>query len=184
MTVALSLVTLNSADRAAFVDGLGRVYEHSPWVAEQAWLERPFRSVEALWAAMQRTVKKADREAQLELIRAHPELAGKLAIAGKLTADSRTEQASAGLDRCTPEEFEQFQALNDAYRRKFGFPFIVAVRGLTRGEILARLRQRVANSAEGEFETCVQEIGRIARFRLDDLIKEHDVSAKQQESRT
>lgn len=173
----ISLSELNCLDQAAFVERLGHVYEHSPWVAERAWQECPFDSVPALWAAMQRTVEDANRDEQLALIRAHPELAGKLAIAGKLTDASRTEQSSAGLDRCTPEEFAQFQALNAAYRRKFDFPFIVAVRGLGRSEILARLAERVGNTPAHEFSTCLQEIGRIARFRLDDLVADHNVSS-------
>ena len=173
----IPLAELNRLDRDAFVEHLGRVYEHSPWVAERAWLERPFDSLPALSATMQRTVEHASHDEQLALIRAHPELAGRLAIAGQLTDDSRAEQASAGLDRCTPEELAQFQALNGAYRSKFDFPFIVAVRGLSRGEILARLTQRVSHSVEQELSTCLQEIGRIARFRLDDLIEEHNVSS-------
>jgi 2-oxo-4-hydroxy-4-carboxy-5-ureidoimidazoline decarboxylase len=173
----IPLADLNRLDRAAFVARLGRVYEHSPWVAERAWLERPFDSLPGLRAAMQQTVEHASRDEQLALIRAHPELAGKLAIAGQLTDESRAEQASAGLDRCTPEEFAEFQALNGAYRSKFDFPFIVAVRGLSRSEILARLTQRMSHSAEQELSVCLREIGRIARFRLDDLIEEHDVSS-------
>jgi len=180
--MGIALAELNHLDRAAFVAHLGRVYEQSPWVAERAWQERPFDSVQALGSAMQRAVERAGRDEQLALIRAHPELAGKLAVAGKLTGDSRAEQSAAGLDRCTPEEFARFRELNAAYRSKFDFPFVVAVRGLSRSEILARMARRVVNSPERELSTCLDEIGRIARFRLDELIEQHDVSFKQQES--
>ncbi|PWT74763.1 MAG: OHCU decarboxylase [Proteobacteria bacterium] len=175
--MSTTIAELNRLDRAAFARSLGHIYEHSPWVGERAWSARPFASIQALWSAMQQVVERAGNDEQLALIRAHPELAGKLAIAQQLTTDSRVEQAGAGLDRCTPEEFAQFQALNKAYREKFGFPFIVAVRGLDRSTILERMRQRVNHSTEQEFATCLREIGRIARFRLDDLIEEHEVSS-------
>jgi len=180
----IPLSEVNRLDRAAFVARLGHVYEHSPWIAERAWQERPFGSIPGLWSAMQRSVEAAARDEQLALIRAHPELAGKLAIAGELTDASRAEQSSAGLDRCTPEEFAQFQALNAGYRRKFEFPFIVAVRGLDRSEILARLAQRVGNDPAREFSTCLQEIGRIARFRLEDLVADDNASSARHRSET
>ncbi len=159
-------------DREAFVAQLGGIYEHSPWVAERAWKAQPFRSRDALHAAMEEVVAAATHEEQLALIRAHPKLAGRLAMAGQLTDASRSEQAGAGLDRCTPEEFARLHALNVAYRNKFGFPFIVAVRGLTRMHVVAQLEQRLAHSVEQEFSACVREIGRIAGFRLHDLIGE------------
>lgn len=157
-------------DRDAFVASLGGIYEHSPWVAERAWHARPFGCRDTLHAAMQDAVAAASRDEQLALIRAHPELAGRLAVAGELTDASRSEQAGAGLDRCTPEEFARMQALNAAYREKFDFPFIVAVRGLTRAHIIAQMEKRLANTAEQEFGACLAEIGRIAGFRLHDLI--------------
>jgi 2-oxo-4-hydroxy-4-carboxy-5-ureidoimidazoline decarboxylase len=168
--VTISIRQIDAMDREAFIAQLGGIYEHSPWVAERAWKARPFRSRDALHAAMEEVVATASREEQLALIRAHPELAGRLAVAGQLTNASRDEQAGAGLDRCTPEEFARVQALNAAYRKKFDFPFIVAVRGLTRMHIIAQLEQRLAHSAEQEFSTCLREIGRIAGFRLHDLI--------------
>jgi 2-oxo-4-hydroxy-4-carboxy-5-ureidoimidazoline decarboxylase len=165
-----SLGELNSLGEAAFVEKLGGIYEHSPWVARGAWHQRPFGNVESLHAAMERTVAAATENEKLALIRAHPELAGKLAVAGGLTESSRSEQASAGLDRCTPAEFERLQALNAGYRDKFGFPFIIAVRGLTRGKIIEQMEQRLGNTPEQERAACMREIGRIARLRLDALL--------------
>jgi len=170
--VTITIRQIDAMDREAFIAQLGGIYEHSPWVAERAWKARPFRSRDALHAAMEAVVAAASRAEQLALIRAHPELAGRLAVDGHLTDASRREQAGAGLDRCTPEEFATLQELNAAYRRKFDFPFIVAVRGLTRAHIISRLEQRLAQSAEQELSACLREIGRIAGFRLHDLIGE------------
>ena len=168
--MTLTIQQIDAMDRESFVTQLGGIYEHSPWVAERALQARPFRSRDALHAAMQSAVVAASHEEQLALIRAHPELAGRLAVDGALTEASRSEQAGAGLDRCTPEEFARLQALNSAYREKFDFPFIVAVRGLTRAHVIAQMEQRLAHSAEQEFGACLQQIERIARFRLHDLI--------------
>lgn len=168
MTVTLDAI--NALDRSAFRAALGGIYEHSPWVAERAWPKRPFASLQALHAAMQDAVTKAQPAEQLALIRAHPELGGRLALAGKLTEASRGEQAGAGLDRCLPEEFAELQALNAAYREKFGFPFIIAVRGLTRAGIIEAMRERLQHSPEEEHAACLRQIGRIAQFRLQDLI--------------
>jgi len=170
--VTISIRQIDAMERDAFIAQLGGIYEHSPWVPERAWPARPFRSRDALHAAMEKIVAVASREEQLALIRAHPELAGRLALDGRLTDASRSEQAGAGLDRCTPEEFARLQALNADYRRKFDFPFIIAIRGLTRTQIIAQLEKRLAHSAEQEFSACLQEIGRIAGFRLYDLIGE------------
>ena len=159
---------LNALDRAAFVALLGGIYEHSPWVAERAWVKRPFGSVDELHAAMQSSMLEASREQQLQLICAHPELLGKLEAA-RLTDSSRAEQASAGLDRCTAEEKAQMQSLNAAYRAKFGFPFIVAVRGLNWSGIIERIQQRLQHDGDGEFAAALHEIGRIARLRLEAL---------------
>lgn len=161
---------IDAMDRDAFVAQLGGIFEHSPWVAERAWPKRPFRSRDALHAAMEEVVATASYAEQLELIRAHPELAGRLAVSDELTDASRSEQAGAGLDRCTPAEFARLQELNAAYRKKFDFPFIVAVRGLTRTHIVAQMEKRLAHSTEEEFSACLLEIGRIAGFRLHDLI--------------
>jgi len=168
---AQSIRDANALAREEFVALLGDVYEHSPWVAELAWEHRPFASVAALTASMQGVVTTASTERQLELIRAHPELLGKLALA-ELTAASRSEQASAGLDRCTIEQRAQMQELNQVYRERFGFPFVVAVRGLNWGDIIARIAVRLAHGREHEIASALQEIGRIARLRVEGLLKD------------
>lgn len=154
-------------DTHDFIARYAGVYEHSPWVAERA---APYVSadddVETLAAIMADCVDNAATEQQLALIRAHPDLAGKAQLAGELTRDSTREQSSAGLDQCTPAELERFQSLNSAYRDKFGFPFVMAVRGRQRAEILDAFAARLENSYELEFETALLEIHKIARLRL------------------
>jgi len=164
----MPLQALNGLSHADFVARLGGIYEHSPWVAERAFDARPFASLDALHAAMQRAMHGASRDEQLALIRAHPELLGKLEAA-RLTESSRSEQASAGLDRCTAAQKSRMQALNQAYREKFGFPFIVAVKGLDWASIIERVEARLQHTREAELATALQEIGRIARFRLEAL---------------
>jgi len=159
---------IHIADKPEFVARLGGVYEHSPWVAERAFAARPFASLDALHEAMHRAVMSASDEEKLALLRAHPELLGKLEAA-RLTAASRSEQASAGLDRCTPDEKARMQALNAQYREKFGFPFIVAVKGLDWAVIIARMEERLPNSREAEVAAALAQVGRIARFRLEAL---------------
>ncbi len=159
---------LNDATRDDFVLRLGSIYEHSPWVAERVYAARPYAGLDALHGAMQAAVLDAAPEEQMTLIRAHPELAGKLA-ATTLTESSRSEQRSAGLDRCTAEEKSHMQALNAQYREKFGFPFIVAVKGLDWAAIIERMGARLAHTPEEEVATALAEIGRIARFRLEAL---------------
>ena len=146
----------------------GGVYEHSPWVAERvSALGADISDVVLLADVMADIVDNAAYEQQLELLRAHPDLAGKAQVAGELTADSTAEQASAGLDACSREEFERFQALNAAYHEKFGFPFVMAVRGSSRSEILEAFEARLDNDYELEFETALVEIHKIARLRLE-----------------
>ena len=150
-----------------FVQRYRGIYEHSPWVAEKAApLVDDSADVEVIARVMADCVDNASEERQLALIRAHPDLAGKAAIAGSLTDESESEQASAGLDRCSPEEYERFQALNTAYRRKFGFPFVMAVRNCSREQILAAFESRLENDYDEEFENALLEIHRIARMRL------------------
>lgn len=151
-----------------FIARYAGVYEHSPWVAERvAELAADDADTERLAALMADCVDNASTELQLELIRAHPDLAGRAQVAGELTADSALEQASAGLEQCTPEEFERFQSLNTAYREKFGFPFVMAVRDCDRAEILDTFAARLQNDYDLEFETALVEIHKIARLRLD-----------------
>ena len=159
-------------DRAAFLALYGPVYEHSPWIAEavfDAGLQAVHDSPESLHAAMLAVVEAAPRERQLALLRAHPDLAGRLAVRGELTAHSASEQAGAGLDRCSPEEFAKFTELNEAYKAKFGIPFVMAVKGRKRDEILAAFERRLANDMATEFRTALDEVHKIARFRLADL---------------
>jgi 2-oxo-4-hydroxy-4-carboxy-5-ureidoimidazoline decarboxylase len=150
-----------------FVRRYGGIYEHSPWVAEVAApLVDDSADVDVIARVMADCVDNASRDRQLALIRAHPDLAGKAAVAGELGEDSESEQASAGLDQCSAEEYARFQALNTAYRRKFGFPFVMAVRNSTRGQILAAFESRLENDYDEEFENALVEIHNIARMRL------------------
>jgi 2-oxo-4-hydroxy-4-carboxy-5-ureidoimidazoline decarboxylase len=164
------LAELSAASRTVFVQALDGVYEHSPWVAEQAWNARPFATLEHLSAALTAAVAAADRSAQLELIRAHPALAGRAAVRGELTELSRHEQQGVGLDRCSPEEFAHLTSLNEEYKAKFGFPFIIAVAGHTRAGIIEALERRLHNSADEEFRENLRQIERIAAIRLRDRI--------------
>lgn len=157
----------NNLDRAEFVKRYGGVYEHSAWVAETVYDNGGVG--DDLAGRLQACVDSASYESKLALIRAHPDLAGKAAVAGDLTESSTEEQASARLDQCSPAEFEQFQSLNDAYRNKFGFPFVMAVRDSNRQEILEAFARRLDNDSDLEFETAIAEIHKIARLRLDAL---------------
>lgn len=160
----------NRLDCEDFVRTFGSVYERSPWVAERAWRERPFEGPEDLRRALWRAVDDAPRERQLDLIRSHPDLAGKAAVAGELTPESEQEQSSAGLDRLSPEEYDRFTDVNAAYREKFGFPMVVYVREHTKDSILAQAEARLANTREAEVGTALEEIQKIAASRLEELI--------------
>ena len=152
--------------REAFIARFGGIYEHSAWVAEAVFDAGAPDAAAALAGPMAQVVETAGPTRQLALLRAHPELAGKLAVGGELTADSRSEQASARLDQCSPEEFARFTELNSQYLEKFGFPFIIAVRGLQRAGIMAAFEQRIGNSAQTEFRTALDQVHKIARLRL------------------
>jgi allantoate deiminase/N-carbamoyl-L-amino-acid hydrolase len=170
-----TLSDLNRLDTAAFVDALRGIYEHSPWIPERAASRRPFASVAALKLALQDAVTAAPEAEQLSLLRAHPELAGKAAIAGELTAESTGEQAASGLNRCSPEEYATLHELNAAYNGKFGFPFILAVKGptgkgLTRQAIIATFRRRLGNQRHDEMMEALRQVHRIAEIRLNDLL--------------
>lgn len=180
----LTLDRINAACIEEVCGLLEGLYEHSPWVVREAASARPFASVTALKYALARAVRAAPRDAQLALIRAHPELAGKAAIAGQLTADSTHEQARAGLTACTPEEFATLQRLNHDYNARFGWPFILAVRGprglgLPRHEIIAAFARRLDNTPEAEFAQCLREIDRIAALRLDERLGVRPVQGEQ-----
>ncbi|RZL01739.1 MAG: 2-oxo-4-hydroxy-4-carboxy-5-ureidoimidazoline decarboxylase [Rubrivivax sp.] len=171
--MSLTLDQLNGADQARFTALLDGVYEHSPWIAGQACAQRPFKSLPHLKYALAQVVRQAPRDAQLGLIRAHPELAGKAAVAGQLTAESTHEQSKAGLTHCTAEEFALLQQLNQAYNARFGWPFILAVRGprglgLGREAIIATFQRRLDNPPDFELAECLRNIHRIAEIRLND----------------
>jgi len=170
--MSIALATLNNLPADDFVAALANVFEHSPWVPERVAGLRPFNSSFELHQAMFAAVMQASIAEQLALIRAHPELAGKAAVRGELTSESTREQADAGLSACSPEEFARLQSLNAAYANKFGFPFVLAVKGHNRASVIAALEQRGNNSAEHERLVALQQIGRIAGFRLADLVEE------------
>ncbi|WNL41650.1 2-oxo-4-hydroxy-4-carboxy-5-ureidoimidazoline decarboxylase [Halomonas sp. PAMB 3264] len=153
----------------AFLAAYGDVFEHSPWIAEQAWhqgLDIPHDDPAVLAQTMSDVLRAAPRERQIEVIRAHPDLAGKAALADELTDASKSEQAGAGLDQCSIEELARFESLNGAYLEKFGFPFVIAVKGLDRHDILAAFETRLNNTPDEERETAIEQIACIARFRL------------------
>jgi 2-oxo-4-hydroxy-4-carboxy-5-ureidoimidazoline decarboxylase len=170
----VSLDTLNKADRQAFIAAVGEVMELAPWVAEEAYAARPFASLAALYQTMTDAVRKAGADRQRALIDGHPDLAGKAARAGQLTADSTAEQTSAGLDRLSEEEFAAFHRLNDAYRAKFGMPFIVCVRRHGKESILREFERRLKNDPAAERQTALDEIFRIAALRLDQKVTASD----------
>lgn len=169
MTVTLG--TLNRMDRAAFVEMLGTVFEHSPWIAEAAWEKRPFVGVDALHRAMVDTVMSAGHDRQLALLKAHPELGASEVV----TEFSRKEQAAAGLDRAELDDAVKLRDLNRNYRDRFGFPFILAVRGKSRADILASISERVDHSTDVELATALDEVTKIGRFRLADIVEEGQV---------
>lgn len=171
MSAPRTLSDLNTAGRAAFTAALGHLFEHSPWVAEETWLKRPFRDVAHLQAELCATMRGAPHGRQLALIRAHPDLAGRLAQQNQLTAESTREQASAGLNQLAAEELAGFQKLNAAYLARFGFPFIICARLSNKSAILTAMQARSGNSPEQEFQTALGEIEKIAQLRLNDFLK-------------
>jgi 2-oxo-4-hydroxy-4-carboxy-5-ureidoimidazoline decarboxylase len=163
----MTIAELNALDRDAFVEAIGWIFEESPWVAERAWAHRPFTSVDALHAAMVDIVQQASVSEQLALLHAHPDLGTRARISGV----SAGEQRGAGLDRLTRGEYERLQRLNDEYRRKFGFPFLFAVKGSTKEDVLAALDMRVRRSRDEELAEALRQVYRIAGFRLDDVTR-------------
>jgi 2-oxo-4-hydroxy-4-carboxy-5-ureidoimidazoline decarboxylase len=167
MSIALS--ELNQLNETEFTSIVGPVFEHSPWIAEFTWPQRPFASVEQLHAALCQTVRTASQEKQLSLIRAHPDLVGRAALAGTLTPESSGEQASAGLNALSPPEIAMFQKQNAAYRQKFGFPFVICARLNKKETILAGFERRLKNTPAQEISAALEEIFKIAELRLRDL---------------
>ena len=164
--MTVSLADLNRMTPPNFAAAIGETFELAPWVADAVWPKRPFASVTALHEAMIGLVRAAPRARQLEFLRGHPDLAGKAARAGAITDDSRGEQSSVGLDSLGEEDFARFHRLNDAYKAKFGFPFIICVRRHTRDSILAQFERRLGHDTATEFAAAVQEIFYITRLRV------------------
>jgi OHCU decarboxylase len=171
MQTRLNMAELNGLGAAQFVAVVGPVFEHSPWIAEGTAQRRPFASGEQLLAALCDTVRNASDEQKLELIRAHPDLVGRMALAGNLTAASAREQAAAGLDQLTPEEVALFRRQNHAYKEKFGFPFVICARLNKKEAIIAGFEKRLQNTREQEIQAALEEIFKIAALRLRDLMR-------------
>jgi len=171
MPEKLSIEEVNRMDHGEFVSRFGAVFERSPWVAEGAWERRPFDDLDGLHGSFVRAIHEAPEDRRVALIRAHPDLAGKAALAGELTEESAGEQASAGLDRLSPGEYERFHRLNAAYREKFGLPYVVCVRDNTKETIFAGAERRLSNTREEEIEAALAEISRIGCLRLEDLVE-------------
>ena len=166
-----SLTQLNALTRDEFTRAVGSVFEHSPWIAEAAWAKRPFASVEKLHDALCEIVHTAGEEKQLALIRAHPDLVGRLALTGQLTKESTGEQASAGLSQLTPEEVRLFQTNNVAYKEKFGFSFVICARLNKKDAILNGFKLRLNNSRAQETQAALAEIFKIAELRLRNILQ-------------
>jgi OHCU decarboxylase len=162
----MTIDQINDLDKSAFVQAVGWVFEHSPWVAERSWSHRPFASLEELNGTMESEVESASPAERLALLRAHPDLGSR----AQMSPSSTDEQAAAGLDRLTAEEYQRFHRLNEAYKSKFGFPFLFAVKGSNKLQILEALERRLDAEAEEEFRTAITQVYRIARFRLENLI--------------
>ena len=162
----MNMEALNSQDREKFIAAIGWVFEQSPWVAERAWGARPFSSVDALHGAMVEQVERATQEEQLALLRAHPDLGTR----ARVSDASAAEQAGVGLDQLTHQEFERLLAWNEAYRDKFGFPFLFAVKGSTKHDILEALERRLASSRDEEYRVALTQVYRIARFRIESIL--------------
>src|SRR5258706_14253810 len=169
-----TLSDLNACSKDDFVAALSNVFEYSPWIAEQAASARPFAGVKPLFEAMKAAVDRAAPELRLALIKAHPDLANKTQRAAGLTAESSAEQNSVGLDRLSDAEYEAFERVNNAYRAKFGFPYIVCVRRHTKDSILRDFERRLPNDAKTEIQTSIDEICRIAALRIDQLVASED----------
>ena len=168
--MGITIDEINQYDDSQFVQVLSGIFEHSPWVAELVVPERPFDSRDGLHQSMAQAVRHAPEVQRMELLCRHPELAGKEASDGTLTNDSKREQAGAGLNQCSKAELEKIVSLNFTYREKFHFPFIIAVTGLDKFQIIDAMEQRLRNSEEIEFDTAIGEVEKIARIRIDALI--------------
>lgn len=162
-----TIAEINQMNRQEFVENIGWVFEHSPWVANKTWVYRPFPSLNTLYQLMVQAVTEAPIGDQLDLIRAHPDLGGKL----KMTSSSSKEQKGAGLNQLSEQEYNQFAALNKAYSAKFGFPFILAVKGHTKESIYQAMKERINHTKEQEFQSALTEIFAISKFRLAEIVE-------------
>ena len=172
IVMGISIDEINRSSAERFVELLGGIYERSPWVPDLVYSERPFESRATLHQSMAAAVRRAPEVHRMELLCSHPELAGKEASDGTLTDESKREQAGAGLDQCTGAELAKINRFNQAYHSKFGFPFIIAVTGLDKHQIIEAMESRLENSEDQEFDTAIGEVEKIARIRLDALIDE------------
>jgi OHCU decarboxylase len=161
----VTIEELNALDRPAFTAALGWIFEGSPWIAERVWRLRPFSGIEQLHAAMTAAVTDATQDEQLALLRAHPDLGAR----ARMSEVSTGEQSAVGLDQLTSEEFERLHRLNAAYREKFGYPFLFAVKGSDKHQILEALESRLTRALQQEFDEALRQVYRIARFRLQEL---------------
>jgi 2-oxo-4-hydroxy-4-carboxy-5-ureidoimidazoline decarboxylase len=168
---SVTLEQVNALSREAFVEAFGDVAEHSPWVAERAATRRPFADREAMAEAFIDAIFDAGDAEKLALVRAHPDLAGRAAVAGEIAEESKREQAGAGLDKLTAEEFARFTELNDAYRARFQFPFILAVKGATKHQILEAFQKRIGSDPEAELAIAIRQVARIVTFRIGDRVR-------------
>lgn len=162
---------LNQLEKEPFVNEVGPVFEHSPWIAERTWEERPFDSIDDLHAELVATVHRASEEEQVELIRAHPDLVGRAAREGTLTPESQREQAGAGLGDLSADEVEQFETYNRAYHERFSFPFVICARENKKERILEAFPERLRNEREDEIQTALAEISKIAWYRLEERVE-------------
>ncbi len=172
MKPPVPLSTLNQLDRAGFVEVCGPLFEHSPWIAERASVDRPFKSVEHLYLALKATLSASTREEKIGLIAAHPDLVGRLARERRLTHESTAEQRAAGLVNLTTDEAAAFDHYNAEYRGKFGFPFVICARENKKSAILAAFPVRLQNDKDQEIAAALAEIAKIARLRLLDAVTE------------
>lgn len=171
MTAQLTLSQVNALDQQAFVTALGRLFEGPPWIVEAAWHARPFVSLDDLHTKLCAVMYAAPGERQVELLRAHPDLVGRAALAGTLTPASTAEQAAAGLDHLTPDEIAAFARLNAEYQQRFGFPFVICARENKKDSILAGFVARMGNTREREIATALAEVAKICRLRLLDTVR-------------
>jgi 2-oxo-4-hydroxy-4-carboxy-5-ureidoimidazoline decarboxylase len=165
----MQIAELNALDQDSFVNALGWVFENSPWVAARAWACRPFSNVASLHSAMSGEIEKASEAEQLSLLRSHPDLGTR----ARIGSASAAEQAGAGLDSLTEEEFERLHRLNSVYKTKFGFPFLLAIKGSRKIDILSSLEQRIGHSRDNEYREALRQVYRIAEFRLRDTIVDY-----------